>query len=67
MLKDFLYFNLSGDFVGSGGEQLFVEADNQVSNSFTTTPNNNYLAISPISISPGSVLTVTDGAVVDFY
>jgi|TARA_B100000212_G_scaffold258993_1_gene198989 hypothetical protein len=68
MLSKLIFFKtLSGELVGSSGEQLFVEADNQVSNSFTTTPNNNYLAISPISISPGSVLTVTDGAVVDFY
>tara|TARA_B100000214_G_C23698872_1_gene504338 strand:+ start:264 stop:443 length:180 start_codon:yes stop_codon:yes gene_type:complete len=53
--------------VGSNGEQLFLEADNQLSNNFTTTSNNSYLTISPISISSGSVLTVTDGSVVDFY
>tara|TARA_B100001093_G_scaffold474375_1_gene498992 strand:- start:1925 stop:2128 length:204 start_codon:yes stop_codon:yes gene_type:complete len=63
-----LFFLLSlTELTGSGGEQLFIEADNQVSNNFTTTTNNNYLAISPISISSGSVLTVTDGSIVDFY
>tara|TARA_A100001388_G_scaffold120969_1_gene89360 strand:- start:3088 stop:3294 length:207 start_codon:yes stop_codon:yes gene_type:complete len=65
--KLFFIMALSGELKGSNGEQLFVEADSQVNNSFTTTPNNNYLAISPISIPSGSVLTVTDGAVVDFY
>ena len=65
--KLFFIMSLSGELKGSNGEQLFVEADSQVNNSFTTTPNNNYLAISPISIPQGSVLTVTDGAVVDFY
>ncbi len=55
------------ELTGSGGEQLFIEADNQVSNNFTTTNNNNYLAISPISITSGSVLTVTDGSIIDFY
>ena len=55
------------ELTGSGGEQLFIEADNQVNNNFTTTPNNNYLAISPISITPGSVLTVTEGSIIDFY
>ena len=55
------------ELTGSGGEQLFIEADNQVNNNFTTVQNNNYLAISPISITPSSVLTVTDGAVLDFF
>jgi len=68
MLSKLIFIKtLSGDLVGSNGEQLFVEADNQVSNSFTTTPNNNYLAIGPISIAQGSVLTVADQTVVDFY
>ncbi len=63
-----LYFLLSlTELTGSGGEQLFIEADNQVNNNFTTTQNNNYLAISPISITPGSVLTVTEGSIIDFY
>ena len=66
MLKDFLYFNLSGDFVGSGGEQLFVEADNQVDNNFTTTSGNNYLAISPITIASGFTVTVTNNTSINF-
>ena len=67
MLSKLNYLMSVAKLVGSNGEQLFLEADNQLSNSFTTTSNNNYLTISPISISSGSVLTVTDGSVVDFY
>tara|TARA_A100001388_G_scaffold162632_1_gene121313 strand:+ start:2267 stop:2470 length:204 start_codon:yes stop_codon:yes gene_type:complete len=63
-----LYYLLSlTELTGSNNEKLFIEADNQVNNNFTTTPNNNYLAISPISIPSGSVLTVTDGAIIDFF
>ena len=67
MLSKLIFLLSLTELTGSGGEQLFIEADNQVNNNFTTTQNNNYLAISPISISPGSVLTVTDGAVLDFF
>ena len=35
--KAFAYLVKSGGLVGSGGEQLFIEADSQVDNSFTTT------------------------------
>ncbi len=63
-----LFFLLSlTELKGSGGEQLFIEADNQVNSNFTTTQNNNYLAISPISITPGSVLTLAEGSIIDFY
>ncbi len=67
MLSKLHYLMSVAKLVGSNGEQLFLEADNQLSNNFTTTSNNSYLTISPISISSGSVLTVTDGSVVDFY
>tara|TARA_B100000401_G_scaffold108650_1_gene70793 strand:+ start:377 stop:580 length:204 start_codon:yes stop_codon:yes gene_type:complete len=67
MLDKLIFLMSLTELKGSGSEQLFIEADNQVNSNFTTTPNNNYLAISPISISQGSVLTVTDGAVLDFF
>tara|TARA_S200000501_G_scaffold174525_1_gene164226 strand:- start:3020 stop:3223 length:204 start_codon:yes stop_codon:yes gene_type:complete len=67
MLSKLIFLLSLTELTGSGGEQLFIEADNQVSNNFTTTNNNNYLAISPISITSGSVLTVTDGSIIDFY
>jgi hypothetical protein len=67
MLSKLFFIMSLTELTGSGGEQLFIEADNQVNNNFTTTQNNNYLAISPISITPGSVLTVTEGSIIDFY
>ncbi|MAQ04439.1 MAG: hypothetical protein CMA50_01275 [Euryarchaeota archaeon] len=67
MLSKLIFLLSLTELTGSGGEQLFIEADNQVNNNFTTTQNNNYLAISPISITSGSVLTVTDGSIIDFY
>jgi|TARA_A100001388_G_scaffold96579_1_gene70266 hypothetical protein len=67
MLVKLIFLLSLTELKGSGGEQLFIEADNQVNNSFTTAQNNNYLAISPISITPGSVLTVAEGSIIDFF
>ena len=67
MLSKLIFLLSLTELAGSGGEQLFIEADNQVNNNFTTVQNNNYLAISPISITPSSVLTVTEGSIIDFY
>ena len=67
MLVKLIFLLSLTELKGSSGEQLFIEADNQVNNNFTTTQNNNYLAISPISISPGSVLTVAEGSIIDFF
>ena len=41
MLSKLNYLMSVAKLVGSNGEQLFVEADNQLSSSFTTTSNNN--------------------------
>ena len=58
--KAFAYLAKSGGLVGSGGEQLFIEADSQVDNSFTTTTGQNYYAVSPLTIASGVVLTISN-------
>ena len=52
----------SGGTVGPGNEKLFVEADNEVSNNFTTTTDNNYIGISPLTIASGTTVTVTNNS-----
>ncbi len=64
--KAFAYLAKSGGLVGSGGEQLFIEADSQVDNSFTTTTGQNYYAVSPLTIASGVVLTISNETVLDF-
>tara|TARA_B100002052_G_scaffold196729_1_gene179476 strand:- start:3541 stop:3747 length:207 start_codon:yes stop_codon:yes gene_type:complete len=64
--KAFAYLVKSGGLVGSGGEQLFIEADSQVDNSFTTTTGQNYYAVSPLTIASGVVLTISNETVLDF-
>ena len=54
------------ELTGSGGEQLFLEADNEITNNFTTTADNNYLGISPITIASGTTLTVTNNSSINF-
>ncbi len=54
------------ELTGSSGEQLFVEADNEVDNNFTTTANNNYIGISPLTIASGTTVTVTDNSSINF-
>mgnify|MGYP003112582821 CR=1 FL=1 len=52
--------------VGSSNEKLFVEAENQMDNSFTTTANFNYVAASPMIIASGVVLTVSANSTMTF-
>ena len=54
------------ELTGSGGEQLFLEADNEITNNFTTTADNNYLGISPITIASGTTVTVTNNFSINF-
>ncbi len=56
----------STELTGSSGEQLFIEADNEVDNDFTTTANNNYIGISPLTIASGTTVTVTDNSSINF-
>ncbi len=63
--KSYLYLIKSGGLVGSGGEKIFIEADSEVNNSFTTT-GHNYYAVSPLSIASGVVLTITSGTKLEF-
>lgn len=56
----------STELTGSSGEQLFIEADNEVDNNFTTTANNNYIGISPLTIASGTTVTVTDNSSINF-
>ena len=52
--------------VGSSNEKLFVEAENQMDNSFTTTSNFNYVAASPMTIASGATLTVSASSTMTF-
>ncbi len=54
------------ELTGSGGEQLFLEADNEITNNFTTTADDNYLGISPVTIASGTTLTVTNNSSINF-
>tara|TARA_B100001769_G_C22103324_1_gene595853 strand:- start:1785 stop:1988 length:204 start_codon:yes stop_codon:yes gene_type:complete len=65
LTKLFLIMSLT-ELTGSSGEQLFVEADNEVDNNFTTTANNNYIGISPLTIASGTTVTVTDNSSINF-
>ena len=64
--KLFYIYALYGELTGSGGEKLFVEADNEVSNNFTTTTDNNYIGISPLTIASGTTVTVTNNSSIQF-
>ena len=52
--------------VGSSNEKLFVEAENQMDNSFTTTANFNYVAASPMTIASSATLTVSANSTMTF-
>jgi len=52
--------------VGSSNEKLFVEAENQMDNSFTTTANFNYVAASPMIVASGATLTVSANSTMTF-
>ena len=56
----------TGGLVGGGSEQLFVEAENQMDSSYTTTASKNYLSLSPLTIASGVVLTITAGSTMTF-
>ena len=58
--------NLPSGTVGGGNEKLFVEAENQMDNSFTTTSNFNYVAASPMTIASGATLTVSTNSTMTF-
>ena len=60
--KLFAYFAKSGGLVGAGGEEIFIEADQQVDNSFSTSVGANYFSFSPLTIASGAVLTITNGS-----
>tara|TARA_B100000945_G_C20296588_1_gene555960 strand:- start:500 stop:703 length:204 start_codon:yes stop_codon:yes gene_type:complete len=66
MLPKLLYLFSLTELTGSGGEQLFLEADNEVNTNFTTTADNNYLGISPITIASGTTVTVTNNSSIQF-
>jgi|TARA_A100001388_G_scaffold117512_1_gene86795 hypothetical protein len=66
MLPKLLYLFSLTELTGSGGEQLFLEADNEITNNFTTTADNNYLGISPITIASGTTVTVTNNSSINF-
>ena len=66
MLSKLLFFFSLTELTGSGGEQLFVESDNEVNTNFTTTADNNYLGISPITIASGATVTVTNNSSIKF-
>ena len=56
----------SGGLVGGGNEQLFVEAENEVNNSFTTTTNKNYVSASPLTVASGVTVTIVAGSTMAF-
>ena len=56
----------AGSLVGGSSEEIFVEVDNEMNNSFTTTSGRNYIALSNLSIATGVVFTITTGTIVNF-
>ena len=58
--------NLPSGTVGGGNEKLFVEAENQMDNSFTTTSNFNYVAASPMTIASSATLTISANSTMTF-
>ena len=66
MLSKLLFFFSLTELTGSGGEQLFVESDNEVNTNFITTADNNYHGISPITIASGTTVTVTNNSSIQF-
>ena len=56
----------TGGLVGGGSEQLFVEGENQMDNSFATLANFNYIAASPMTIASGATLTVSANSTMTF-
>jgi len=58
--------NIPPSLAGSSGENLFVEAENQMDNNFTTTANFNYVGASPMTIASGVTLTVSANSTMTF-
>ena len=56
----------AGGLVGGSGEEIFVEVENEMNNSFTTTAGKNYIGLTSLAIASGVVLTVTDGTLMNF-
>ncbi len=56
----------AGGLVGGGNEEIFVEVENTMDNSFTTTAGKNYIGLTSLAIASGVVFTVTDGTFVSF-
>jgi hypothetical protein len=56
----------SGGLVGGGNEQLFVEAENEVNNNFTTTTNKNYVSASPLTVASTATVTIVAGSTMTF-
>ena len=56
----------SGGLVGGGNEQLFVEAENEVNNNFTTTTNKNYVSASPLTVASTATITIVAGSTMTF-
>ena len=55
-----------GGLAGGGDEEIFVEVDYIMNNSFTTTTGKNYIGLSSLAIASGVVFTITNGSVVSF-
>ena len=60
------FADAASGLVGSSNEKLFVEAENQMDNSFSTTANFNYVAASPMIIASGVTLTVSANSTMTF-
>ncbi len=58
--------NIPPSLAGSSGENLFVEAENQMDNSFTTQQNFNYVAASPMTIASSATLTISANSTMTF-
>jgi hypothetical protein len=58
--------NLPSSLAGASNEKLFVEAENQMDASFTTTANFNYVAASPMTIASSATLTVSASSTMTF-
>ena len=57
---------IGGGLVGGSNEELFVEAENQMDNDFTTTTGKNYVSASPLTIVTGVTLTVVAGSTMTY-
>ena len=57
---------IGGGLVGGSNEELFVEAENQMDNDFTTTAGKNYVSATPLTIVTGVTLNVVAGSTMTF-